>query len=80
VVQSFREGVAETADAIAKDPAAFRKFLPEASEIPPPAAEKAILPEWKAQSDQASLDLTAELMQRYGVTQEKPDTSEAVQE
>jgi NitT/TauT family transport system substrate-binding protein len=80
VVQSFREGVAETADAIAKDPAAFRKFLPEASEIPPPAAQKAILPEWKAKSDQASLDLTAELMQRYGVTEEKPDTSAAVEE
>jgi NitT/TauT family transport system substrate-binding protein len=80
VVQSFREGVAETADAIAKDPAAFRKFLPEASEIPPPAAQKAILPEWKAKSDQGSLDLTAELMQRYGVTEEKPDTSSAVEE
>jgi NitT/TauT family transport system substrate-binding protein len=78
VVQRFREGVADTAEAIARDPAAFREFLPEASEIPPPAAQKAILPEWKADNDQASLDLTAELMERYGVTEEKPDTSEAV--
>jgi NitT/TauT family transport system substrate-binding protein len=80
VVESFREGVAETANAIADDPAAFREFLPEASEIPPPAAQNAVLPAWKADNDQASLDLTAELMGRYGVTEEKPDTSGAIQE
>jgi NitT/TauT family transport system substrate-binding protein len=79
VVERFRQGVADTAAAIARDPTAFRKFLPEASEIPPPAAQKAILPAWKANNDQASLDLTAELMARYGVTEEKPDTSEAVE-
>jgi NitT/TauT family transport system substrate-binding protein len=79
VVDRFREGVAETAQAIAEDPAAFREFLPEASEIPPPAAQKAVLPAWKADNDQASLELTAELMERYGVTDEKPDTSEAVE-
>jgi NitT/TauT family transport system substrate-binding protein len=68
VVERFQQGVADTAEAIARDPAAFREFLPKASEIPPPAAQKAILPEWKAENDQASLDLTAELMKRYGVT------------
>jgi NitT/TauT family transport system substrate-binding protein len=78
VVERFRQGVADTAAAIAEDPAAFRQFLPEASEIPPPAAQKAILPAWKADNDQASLELTAELMERYGVVDEKPDTSDAV--
>jgi NitT/TauT family transport system substrate-binding protein len=80
VVERFRQGVADTAEAIARDPTGFREFLPEASEIPPPAAQEAILPQWKADSDQASLELTAELMERYGVTEEKPDTSEAVEE
>jgi NitT/TauT family transport system substrate-binding protein len=80
VVERFRQGVAETAAAIAEDPGAFRAFLPEASEIPPPAAQNAILPAWKADNDQASLDLTAELMERYGVVNEKPDTSDAVAE
>ena len=79
VVDRFREGVGETAQAIAQDPAAFREFLPEATEIPPPAAQKAVLPAWKAGNDQASLELTAELMERYGVTDEKPDTSEAIE-
>jgi NitT/TauT family transport system substrate-binding protein len=78
VVERFRQGVADTAAAIAEDPAAFRDFLPKASEIPPPAAQKAILPAWKAENDEASLDLTAELMERYGVVEEKPETSDAV--
>jgi NitT/TauT family transport system substrate-binding protein len=77
VVERFRQGVADTAAAIADDPAAFREFLPEAAEIPPPAAQNAILPAWKADNDQASLELTAELMERYGVVDEKPDTSDA---
>jgi NitT/TauT family transport system substrate-binding protein len=80
VVKRFRAGVAETAKAIAVDPGAFRKFLPEASEIPPPAAQKAVLPAWKESSDPASVDLIADLMQRYGITPEKPDTSEALAE
>jgi NitT/TauT family transport system substrate-binding protein len=80
VVERFRAGVADTADAIANDPAAFRAFLPEASEIPPPAAEKVILPSWKSSSDQASLDLTGTLMERYGVTEGKPDTADVIDE
>jgi NitT/TauT family transport system substrate-binding protein len=80
VVASFREAVGETAKAIAADPSGFREFLPEASEIPPPAAQNAVLPAWKANSDPESLELTAELMARYEVTQEKPDTSEALAE
>jgi NitT/TauT family transport system substrate-binding protein len=80
VVKRFREGVAETAQSIRDDPASFRKFLPTASEIPAAAAQKAILPAWKANTDQASLDLTATLMQRYGIVDKKPDTSEVVEE
>jgi NitT/TauT family transport system substrate-binding protein len=69
VVERFQQGVADTAEAIERNPAAFREFLPEASEIPPPAAQKAVLPTWKPENDQGSLDLTEELMERYGVTQ-----------
>jgi NitT/TauT family transport system substrate-binding protein len=80
IVERFQQGVGDTAAAIADDPDGFREFLPEASEIPPPAAEKAVLPAWKAENDEASLELTAELMERYGVVEEKPDTSDAVVE
>ena len=77
MVKRFGEGVAETAKAIEADQAAFRKFLPTAAKIPPAAAQKAQLPTWKAESDQSSIDLTAELMERYGVTKTAPDAGEA---
>ena len=77
VVKRFGEGVAETAEAIEADQAAFRKFLPTAAKIPPAAAQKAQLPTWKAESDQSSIELTAQLMKRYGVTKEEPDAEEA---
>lgn len=80
MVERFREGVGETAAAIEKDPKGFRDFLPAASQIPPAAAQKAILPEWKAKSDQASVDLSAELMQKYGLVKGKPDTSGVLSE
>jgi NitT/TauT family transport system substrate-binding protein len=80
VVKRFREGAAETAKAIESDPAAFRKFLPKASQIPPPAAQKAVLPIWKAASDKASVDLTADLMKKYGITKSKPDTADSLAE
>ena len=80
VVERFREGVGDTAAAIEEDPAAFREFLPKASEIPPPAAKKVILPAWKADSDQASLDLIADLMGKYGITESAADTSGVIEE
>jgi NitT/TauT family transport system substrate-binding protein len=80
VVKRFHAGVAETASAIAKDPSDFRTFLPKASQIPPAAAKKSVLPVWKANSDKASIDLMAQLMQKYGITPEKPDTSGVIDE
>lgn len=80
VVKRFHAGVAETAKAIADDPAAFRHFLPTASKIPAPAAQRVVLPAWRADSDRASLALTATLMKRYGITDKEPDTSEALDE
>jgi NitT/TauT family transport system substrate-binding protein len=80
VVKRFQQGVADTAASIAKDPQAFRDFLPEGSAIPPPAAQKVILPDWKAKSDPASVALTAQLMQKYGLVKSKPNTSEVLGE
>ena len=68
----------QTAAAIEKDPAAFRKFLPTAAKIPPAAAAKAQLPTWKAESDQSSIELTAQLMKRYGISKTEPDAAEAL--
>jgi len=67
VVKRFRQGVADTAASITKDPQAFRDFLPKASSIPPPAAQKVALPAWKANNDPASIALSERLMKQYGL-------------
>jgi NitT/TauT family transport system substrate-binding protein len=67
VVKRFQRGVADTAASIARDPQSFRDFLPEGSSIPPAAAQKVILPAWKATTDPASVELTEQLMRKYGV-------------
>jgi NitT/TauT family transport system substrate-binding protein len=67
VVKRFQRGVADTAASIARDPQSFRDFLPEGSSIPPAAAQKVILPAWKAKTDPASVELTEQLMRKYGV-------------
>jgi NitT/TauT family transport system substrate-binding protein len=67
VVKRFQQGVADTAASITKDPKAFRDFLPKGSSIPPAAAQKVVLPQWKAKSDPASIALTQHLMTKYGV-------------
>jgi NitT/TauT family transport system substrate-binding protein len=80
VVKRFQKGVAATAASIAKDPKAFRNFLPKGSSIPPAAAQKVVLPDWKAKSDPASVALTAQLMQQYGLVKTKPDTKDVLGE
>jgi NitT/TauT family transport system substrate-binding protein len=80
VVKRFHAGIAETAATVAKNPAAFRTFLPTAAKIPAAAAKKSVLPVWKANSDRASVDLIAQLMQKYGITPKKPDTSGVIDE
>jgi NitT/TauT family transport system substrate-binding protein len=80
VVKRFQKGVAATAASIAKDPKAFRDFLPKGSSIPPAAAQKVVLPDWKAKSDPASVALTAQLMQQYGLVKTKPDTKDVLGE
>jgi NitT/TauT family transport system substrate-binding protein len=67
VVKRFQLGVADTAASITRDPQSFRDFLPKGSSIPPAAAQKVILPAWKAKTDPASVALTSQLMKRYGL-------------
>jgi NitT/TauT family transport system substrate-binding protein len=69
VVKRFQQGVADTAASIREDPKSFRDYLPKGSSIPAPAAQKVILPAWKAESDPASTKLTEQLMRKYGLLQ-----------
>ncbi|MGH3343027.1 MAG: ABC transporter substrate-binding protein [Carbonactinosporaceae bacterium] len=67
VVKAFQAGIADTAAAIEKDPEAFRKALPDLSELSPEAAQKAVLPVWRASADPASIEFASKKMIDYGL-------------
>ncbi|MQA87136.1 MAG: hypothetical protein GEV03_21545 [Streptosporangiales bacterium] len=67
VVEAFRAGIADTAAAIEKDPDAFRKALPELTELSPEAADRAVLPVWRASIDKDTLTFVVQQMVKYGL-------------
>lgn len=79
VVEAFANAVGRTAETIDQDPERFRSFLPKASELPAEAAKAVTLPRWQAESDRASLDLLADLMVKYRLTDKKPAVDELLQ-
>jgi NitT/TauT family transport system substrate-binding protein len=78
LVASFRAGVQRTADAIARDPAAFRAALPKIGKFDPSLASKVHLNQWKVKTDQASIQLIAGVMKRIGLLQGDIDYQAAV--
>lgn len=79
VVEGFANGVARTAEAIEEDPEQFRGFLPEASELPAEAAKAVTLPQWRAENDRESLELLAQLMVKYGLTEQEPAVDDVLE-
>ncbi|WP_104524919.1 ABC transporter substrate-binding protein [Blastococcus atacamensis] len=77
-VAAFQEGVQATADAIAEDPEAFRKALPDLGDISPELAEQVRINLWKGETDKESLQLVQELMVEYGLLEDEVDLDELV--
>jgi NitT/TauT family transport system substrate-binding protein len=77
-VEAFAAGVAATAQAIDDDVKAFRSALTELTELTPELAERTGLPHWGAENDVESLKLIAELMVKYGISEEEPDVESLI--
>jgi ABC-type nitrate/sulfonate/bicarbonate transport system substrate-binding protein len=77
-MQAFQRGVQATADAIAKDPDAFRAALPQLGEIDPALAEKVRINLWRGTTDRESLHLIQDLMLRYGLIEAEVDLDQTV--
>jgi NitT/TauT family transport system substrate-binding protein len=78
LVKAFRGGVQRTADAIVKDPDAFRAALPKIGGFDPSLASKVHLNQWKVKTDQASIELIAGVMKKIGLMQGDIDLGTAV--
>lgn len=80
VVRCYQQAVAQNADYITANEEEFRTFLSERAETPRELAEQLTLPQFTRSVDVESLTLLADLMERYGVSDEAPDASELVGE
>lgn len=80
VIESFRKGLAATAEAVSADPDAFRAALPDLAKMTPEVAEAMTLPVWKTEVDVDSLTFIEEQMRAQGVIAEPFDVSTIVAE
>jgi NitT/TauT family transport system substrate-binding protein len=67
VVAAFGRAVQATAEDIQQDPDAFREALPGLVELDPALAQSINLIQWRGQNDRESIELTGELMTRFGL-------------
>jgi NitT/TauT family transport system substrate-binding protein len=78
IVESFREGCADTAAYITAHPDEYRAALPQIAGVKAELAPKVAIPVWRPTVDAESLDFFAGQMVRYGLVKTKPDVKAAL--
>ncbi len=78
VAERFARAVQATADDVREDPASFRAALPKLIELDAALAEKVNLIQWRGASDRESIELTGELMTKYGLIDADIDYDEII--
>jgi NitT/TauT family transport system substrate-binding protein len=78
VVDSFIAGISDAGEHIAANPDAFRDALVELADLDPEVAAEVNLPRWGGPVDVPSVQLTGDLMVRYGLFDEVPPMTEVV--
>ncbi|MEV5436923.1 ABC transporter substrate-binding protein [Streptomyces sp. NPDC052682] len=73
VVKKFQEATAESLKYADGHPDEVRRILTTYTKIPGTLVEKLTLPRWPAEPDRASIERLAELGQRDGLFQQRPD-------
>jgi ABC-type nitrate/sulfonate/bicarbonate transport system substrate-binding protein/alkylation response protein AidB-like acyl-CoA dehydrogenase len=78
VVDRFARAVKATAEDIKADPASFRAALPGLIKLDPALAQKVNLIQWRGDSDRASIELTGQLMKKYGLLNKEIDYDKSI--
>src|SRR5918998_3415181 len=73
VVDRFVEAMNRSLTYAQENPDAVRQVLLEYTEIPPEAAEQIKLPVWRTDLNEPTIELLADLSEKYGLIEEKPD-------
>jgi NitT/TauT family transport system substrate-binding protein len=78
VVARFTKAMNRSLDYAQSHPAEVRKIVPTYTKIPPGAAQKMKLPQWKAGLNQSTIEQTSKLAKQYGFLKSEPDLGELI--
>jgi NitT/TauT family transport system substrate-binding protein len=80
VVKRFVRAMNKSLDYAQSHPDEVRDVLLEYTKIPPEAAKAIKLPQWRSEITRPTVEKLADLSQKYGLIESKPDLNELIQE
>ena len=78
VVDRFVTAMNKSLDYAQAHPEEVRGVLTEYTEIPPEAAQKINLPQWKSELTTDTIETLSSLSKKYGLIEEEPDLDELI--
>jgi len=78
VVDRFVTAINRSLEYAQSHPDEVRRILLDYTEIPPEAAEQIKLPVWRPDLNEPTIELLAELSEKYGLIEEQPDLNELI--
>jgi NitT/TauT family transport system substrate-binding protein len=78
VIERFVRAMNKSLEYSQSHPDEVRKIVPTYTKIPPAAAEHMTLPTWKADLNQATIEQTAQLAEKYGYVKSAPSIDELI--
>jgi NitT/TauT family transport system substrate-binding protein len=78
VIDRFVRAMNKSLDFAQSNPDAVRKIVTTYTEIPPEAAKTMTLPQWRADLNEPTIELTSQLAQEYGFIDEQPNLDELI--
>lgn len=78
VIDRFNKAMNKSLQYAQSHPTAVRRIVPTYTKIPPAAAQKMKLPQWRADLNEATIRQTSKLAKQYGFLKEEPDLGELI--
>jgi NitT/TauT family transport system substrate-binding protein len=78
VVDGFVRAMHRSLEYATENPDEARQAIGEYTEIPPDVLEEVVLPLWQTDLNEDSIELVAELMVTYGITEDEADVDELI--
>ena len=78
IVDGFKRAIEKSLDYASQNPEEVRKVIGTYTEIPQEVLDKITLPQWKADLNEPTIELNAELAKKYGFIEEIPSLDDLI--